>query len=151
MKQDQIGFEVLGEIRRAVLTAKEVDPNRGVDQDHRAPSRIGSRRREATSTRPADAWRRYAGKCPRSAELARQDQLQHLFIWSPAITSSTWRGRRTYFYGMTGATRCRSTQYAQATISHIDKAPHAIGRGSGGGGGPNAPKSQKAASAARRT
>jgi hypothetical protein len=50
MKQDQVGFEVLGEFRRAVFTAKEVDPYRRVDQDHCAPSRIGSRRREATST-----------------------------------------------------------------------------------------------------
>jgi hypothetical protein len=49
MKQDQIGFEMLGEIRRAFCTAKEVDPDRRIDQDHWASSRIG-RRREATST-----------------------------------------------------------------------------------------------------
>jgi len=58
MKQDQIGFEVLGEIRCAFCTAKEVDPYRSVDQNHCAPSRIGSRRREATST---------SGTFPRSA------------------------------------------------------------------------------------
>src|SRR3954453_1879949 len=63
MKQDQIGFEVLGEIRRAVCTAKEVDPYRGVDQDHWAPFQIGSRRREAAST---------SGTFPRSAANRRR-------------------------------------------------------------------------------
>jgi hypothetical protein len=63
MKQDQIGFEVLGEIRCAFCTAKEVDPYRSVDQDHCAPSRIGSRRRDATST---------SGTFPRSAANRRR-------------------------------------------------------------------------------
>ena len=63
MKQDQIGFEVLGEIRRAVCTAKEVDPYRGVDQDHWALFRTGSRRREAAST---------SGTFPRSAANRRR-------------------------------------------------------------------------------
>ena len=63
MKQDQIGFEVFGEIRRAVCTAKEVDPDGGVDQDHWAPFRIGSRRREAAST---------SGTFPRSAANRRR-------------------------------------------------------------------------------
>jgi len=63
MKQDQIGFEVLGEIRCAFCTSKEVDLYRGVDQDHCAPSRIGSRRREATST---------SGTFPRSAANRRR-------------------------------------------------------------------------------
>lgn|GEM_PF-2147146 len=63
MKQDQIGFEVFGEIRRAVCTAKEVDPYRGVDQDHCTPFRVGSRRREAAST---------SGTFPRSAANRRR-------------------------------------------------------------------------------
>lgn len=63
MKQDQIGFKVLGEIRRAVCTAKEVDPYRGVDQDHCAPFRTGSRRREAASI---------SGTFPRSAASLRR-------------------------------------------------------------------------------
>jgi hypothetical protein len=63
MKQDPIGFEVLGEIRRAVCTGKEVDPYRSVDQDHWAPFRAGSRRREAAST---------SGTLPRSAANRRR-------------------------------------------------------------------------------
>jgi len=48
MEQNQVGFEMPGELRRTVSTAKEVDPDRRVDQNHWASSRTG-RRREATS------------------------------------------------------------------------------------------------------
>src|SRR5436305_15314812 len=81
MKQDQIGFEMLGEVRRAFCTAKEVDPNRRVDQDHWASSRIG-RRRETTST---------SGIFPRSAANRRR-AASSTSAFRPSRTATDFEG-----------------------------------------------------------